>query len=161
MGCGALYISRDVAHLLHPERVGWKSVVNEEEFFEIHFDLKSDAQRFEPGTMNVAGIFGLGAAIELLLEVGVQEIYEQVLALNDLLYEGLKERKYQVASPMGEKERSGILSFSPSGDPKGLYKFLNKRKIMVSLRNRMIRLSPHFYNNADDINAFFQALDNY
>ena len=148
MGCGGLFVSRDVDALVHPVQVGWKSVVQEEEFFQIQFDLKPDDLRFEPGTMNVAGIYALGAALELLMEVGIEKAYGHVMALNDLLYEGLKERK-------------GILSFIPSTDPKSLYDFLTKEMIRVSLRNQMIRLSPHFYNNKGDIDRFFQALDNY
>jgi selenocysteine lyase/cysteine desulfurase len=62
---------------------------------------------------------------------------------------------------MGGLERSGILSFLPSADPKALFEFLTGRKIMVSLRGPMIRLSPHFYNNEHDLHLFFQALDGY
>ena len=161
MGCGCLFVSKDVGHLVHPVQVGWKSVVQEEEFFQIQFDLKPDALRFEPGTMNVAGIYALGAAIELLMEADVEKAYDHVMALNDLLYEGLKERKVQIVTPMGAQERSGILSFIPSTDSKSLYDFLTKEMIRVSLRNQMIRLSPHFYNNKDDIDQFFQAFDRY
>ena len=159
MGCGGLFVSRDVDSRVHPVQVGWKSVVQEEEFFKIQFDLKPDALRFEPGTMNVAGIYALGAAIELLMEVDVEKAYAHVIALNDLLYEGLKERKVRIVTPMGANERSGILSFIPSTNPKSLYDFLTKEMIRVSLRNQMIRLSPHFYNNKEDIERFFEALD--
>ena len=62
---------------------------------------------------------------------------------------------------MGANERSGILSFIPFPNPKSLYDLLTKEMIRVSLRNQMIRLSPHFYNNKQDIDRFFQALDNY
>jgi cysteine desulfurase/selenocysteine lyase len=161
MGCGCLFVSKDVDHLVHPVQVGWKSVVQEEEFFQIQFDLKPDALRFEPGTMNVAGIYALGAALDLLMEVNVENAYAQVMALNDLLYEGLKERKVRIVTPTGTNERSGILSFVPSSDPQTLYIFLTKEMIRVSLRNQMIRLSPHFYNNEGDIDRFFHALDRY
>ena len=161
MGCGCLYISKDVDGLVHPEKVGWKSVVHEEEFFQIQFDLKPDARRFESGTMNVAGIYALGATLELLTEVGLEKAYAHVMALNDLLYEGLKERKVQIPTPMGADERSGIMSFIPSADPKSLWEFLNKERIRISLRKNMIRLSPHFYNNEHDIDRFFKVLDNY
>ena len=161
MGCGCLFVSKDVDHLVHPVQVGWKSVVQEEEFFQIQFDLKPDALRFEPGTMNVAGIYALGAALELLMEVEVEKAYAHVMVLNDLLYEGLKERKVQIVTPMGTDERSGILSFTPPSDPKSLHVFLSKEMIRVSLRSQMIRLSPHFYNNKDDIDRFFQVLDRY
>jgi len=161
MGCGGLFVSRDVHALVHPMLVGWKSVVQEEEFFQIQFDLKPNALRFEPGTMNVAGVYALGTALELLMEVGIEKAYAHVMALNDLLYEGLQERKVQVVTPMGAKERSGILSFIPSTDRKSLYDALTKEMIRVSLRNQMIRLSPHFYNNRGDVERFFQALDRY
>ena len=154
-------MSRDVGSRVHPVQVGWKSVVQEEDFFQIQFELKPDALRFEPGTMNVAGIYALGAAIELLMEVGVEKAYAHVMALNHLLYEGLKERKVRIVTPMGANERSGILSFIPSSDPKSLHDFLSKEMIRVSLRNQMIRLSPHFYNNKEDIDRFFLALDRY
>jgi selenocysteine lyase/cysteine desulfurase len=170
MGCGAFFISKEVDNLVHPERVGWKSVVEEEEFFRLQFDLKPDALRFEPGTMNVGGIYALGAAIELIMEVGVEKICEQVLAINDLLLQGLKERKVQVISPGVAMERSGILSFIPSADPKSLHKFLTNEMIRISLRDHLIRLSlrdhlirlsPHFYNNKEDVARFFQALDKF
>jgi len=161
MGCGGLFISRDVNRLVHPERVGWKTVVQEEDFFRLQFDPKPDALRFEPGTMNVAGIYALGASLELLMEVGVERAYAHVLALNDLLYEGLNERMLPIASPMGSDERSGILSFVPSSEAKSLYNFLTNEGIRISLRNHMIRLSPHFYNNEEDVDRFFQTLDRY
>jgi len=161
MGCGCLFVSKDVDYLVHPVEVGWKSVVQEEEFFQIRFDLKPNALRFEPGTMNVAGIYALGAALDLLMEVNVEKVYAHVMALNDLFYEGLKERKVRIVTPTGANERSGILSFIPPSDPQSLHIFLTKEMIRASLRNQMIRLSPHFYNNKDDIDRFFQALDRY
>ena len=161
MGCGGLFISRDVNRLVHPERVGWKTVVQEEEFFQLKFDPKPDALRFEPGTMNVVGIYALGAALEFLMEVGVERAYAHVLALNDLLYQGLRERMIPIATPMGSNERSGILSFVPAPEAKTLYSFFMNEGIRISLRNHMIRLSPHFYNNEQDVERFFQALDRY
>ena len=64
MGCGFLYIADEVNDIIRPSQVGWKSVKDEEDFFRIGLDLKPDALRFEPGTMNVAGIYALGAALE-------------------------------------------------------------------------------------------------
>lgn len=161
MGTGVLFIGREVNNLIHPQRVGWKSVMEETDFFRIHFDLKPDASRFEPGTMNVAGVSALGAAISLLLEIGIERIYERVLGINDLLLRGLLERNLRISSPLGAGHRSGILSFLPARDPKGLFDFLTRQKVMVSIRDNRIRLSPHFYNNDQDVRTFFQVLDHY
>lgn len=161
MGCGTLFISNEVNDIVHPGQVGWKSVMDEEEFFQPSFDLKPDALRFEPGTMNVAGIYALGAALELPQELGIEKIYRNVLNINDLLFQGLMDRNVRIMTPMGQEERSGILSFIPSSDPKALFKFLAGKKIVVSLRDNMIRLSPHFYNNGDDVRIFFEAFDSF
>ena len=161
MGCGTLFISNEVNDMVHPDRVGWKSVVDEEEFFQLSFDLKPDALRFEPGTMNIAGIYALGAAIDLLQELGIEKIYSDVVNINDLLFQELMDRNVRIMTPMGREERSGILSFIPSSDPKSLFKFLAGKRIVVSLRDNMIRLSPHFYNNRDDVRIFFEALDSF
>ncbi len=161
MGCGIVYISEEVNHLVHPDRVGWKSVVDEENFFQKDFSLKPDALRFEPGSMNVAGIYALGAAIRLLNEAGLERVNERVLFLNDLFIQGLQDRKIEIASTIAGHERSGILSFRPEGDPEILHRFLNERDIIVSVRNGMIRLSPHFYNNPNDVALFFEGLDRY
>jgi selenocysteine lyase/cysteine desulfurase len=160
MGCGMLFVSQKANDLLHPEITGWKSVVDEEDFFRRHFDLKTDALRFEPGTMNLAGIYGMGAAVDLLVKAGIEEIHEKVLAMNDQIFQGLKERDLKVVTPMDQGERSGIISFLPSVDPGNLWKHLTREGIMVSQRDGMIRLSPHFYNNGADVERFFEALDN-
>ena len=161
MGCGCLFISKDVNHLIHPDRVGWKSVGDEENFFRVHFNLKPDALRFEPGTMNVAGIYCLGAAIELLFEVGVKRIHKNVLTLTDILFHELEDRKVKIITPKERNERSGIVSFVPSSNPSLLWRHFNENSIMVSLRDNFIRLSPHFYNNSEDVSRFLKVLDSF
>ncbi|HOI94310.1 MAG TPA: aminotransferase class V-fold PLP-dependent enzyme [Syntrophobacter fumaroxidans] len=161
MGSGALFISRDADEMVRPRRVGWRSVVDENNFETLSLSLKKDALRFETGTGNVAGILGLGAALGLLLEVGVDTVSESILALNDRVLDGLRERSLEVVSPLEKKNRSGIVSFIPPGNPEELFDFFNRRNVCVSHRGRYIRLSPHFYNNAEDIDAFLDALDAY
>ncbi len=159
MGIGALYVASEVLPLLHPVRVGWKSVIDELDFFRIHFDLKPDALKLESGTLNFAGIVALGAAVRLLLEAGVERVRQRVLHLVDLLHEGLGKRSVEVITPMGHRERSGIRSFRPRSDPAALLDFLSANHVMAALRGDRIRISPHFYNNDEDVDRFFEALD--
>jgi len=161
MGCGILYISNEANDMVRPDQVGWKSVVDEEAFFQLRFDLKPDALRFESGTMNITGIYALGAALDLLQELGIEKIYRSVVAINNLLSRGLMDRNVRIMTPMGQEERSGILSFIPSSDSRSLFRFLAGKKIVVALRDNIIRLSPHFYNNRDDVRTFFEALDSF
>ncbi len=158
MGVGILFINKEVNNLLTPINTGWKSVINEEDF-NIDFTLKKNAARFEPGTMNISGISGLGAAFDLLEEIGITRIYDKVMQFNDIFIKELKKRNIRIISPLNRSDRSGILSFKPKDDPVKIYNFLTSRKIMLSLRNGNIRISPHFYNNEDDISAFFNIFD--
>jgi selenocysteine lyase/cysteine desulfurase len=159
MGCGGLFVHKDLIGGVHPNRVGWKSVKDEENFFDIDFNLKNDAQRFESGTLNLPGIFGLGAAIEFLFEVGIEKIHKRVLALNDILADGLCERGLKIVSPLDFEKRSGIISFIPDTSPQRVVQSLFDQKVLVSERKGLIRVSPHFYNNGADIQRFFEALD--
>ncbi|MFC1883960.1 aminotransferase class V-fold PLP-dependent enzyme [Thermodesulfobacteriota bacterium] len=161
MGCGFLYVSDDVGSEIRSNCIGWKSVVNQDEFFKIDFNLKPNALRFEAGTMNVAGIYALGVSLELLMGVGIGNIYERVLALNKKLYSGLKERGLSVITPMSKDERSGIISFVPSSDSERLHKYLTKKNIIVSLRKGVVRFSPHFYNTEHEIENFLSTLDKF
>ncbi len=161
MGCGGLYVDASVLGLIDPIVVGWRSVTREEDFFDIHFELKPDATKFEPGTRNLMGIYALGAAIELLLEVGIEGIKDRIFALNDRFIDGLGARGLKIITPTGVQERSGILCFKPKRDPKALFRHLAQKGIIVSERNNLIRISPHFYNNEEEVQKFFAALDSF
>jgi len=160
MGTGCLFIDDSVRHFLQSSHVGWKSVINPEDF-DIDFTLKKEAARFEPGNLNLAGIFGLGASVELLLEIGIPTIWQRVKRLIQKLQEGIEQRGLSVYPGLGASERSGILTFIPPKNPEDLARFLEDQGIAVSLRHGRIRLSPHFYNNNQDIEYILSVLDQY
>jgi len=158
LGSGLLYVAADLPVQLTPVLVGWKSVVEPEDF-RLHFALTGDTARFEPGTVNYGGIFGLGRAIELLLEVGIERVRERVFSLVDLLAAGLRERGLEIATALEPGERSGILCFEPKGDAAAAFRGLLDRQVTTALRDGRIRLAPHFYNDECDVERFFAALD--
>ncbi|MEN6441396.1 MAG: aminotransferase class V-fold PLP-dependent enzyme [Syntrophobacter sp.] len=160
MGIGALFISREVNGMVHPVRVGWRSVEDEENFQDLNFRLKADARRFETGTLNIPGITALGASLELLLEIGIERIHARILEINDALMAELTRRNFAIISPMEREHRAGILSFLPP-DAAGLFRYFLDNGVLVSQRGEAIRLSPHFYNNGDDIGSFFRIFDRY
>ncbi len=165
MGIGALYVSKEVNDLLHPVRVGWRSVENEENFYHLQLKnlelrLKTDARRFEAGTLNLAGITALGTSLEMLLEIGIERIFERISGLNGVIASELEGRNFQVISSMEPGRRSGILSFVPE-DAGGLFRYLLNAKVLVAQRGNAVRLSPHFYNDESDIERFLNALDSY
>lgn len=71
--------------------------------------------RFEPGTMNLPGILGLGASLKWLKETGIENIREHELSLTKLFLEGIKsvDEKEEHIRIVGRKDcdlRTGVVS---------------------------------------------------
>jgi selenocysteine lyase/cysteine desulfurase len=158
-GCGLFFCSRRVLDLLAPHTLGWRSVARNADYDTYQRELHPSAVRFEEGTPNTPGIIGLGAAIDLLLELGVPAIGERVLALTDHLVEGLRGRGAQLLSPRGRGEASGIVSFAmPYEPPTETVRRLRRRRIFTVARRGGVRASPHFYNTPEEIDRLLAAL---
>jgi selenocysteine lyase/cysteine desulfurase len=104
------------------------------------------------------GIFGLGAAIELLFEVGIDNIEERVLGLGDLIIQEAEKRGYTVLTPKTREERGGNITFSGNFDPAKMRDVLREKGIMVNVRGGGLRVSPHFYNKEEEIRKVFETL---
>ncbi len=159
-GCGIFFCSKRVQDLVTPRIVGWRSVQNNRDFDTYHTDLQPSAGRFEEGTPNTPGIFAIGAAIDLLLELDVSAIGERVLSLTDRLVDGLRTRGAEIKSPREPGEASGIVSFAIPGEPPAkTVRKLHAEKIFVIERRGGVRASPHFYNSEDEIDRLLTTLD--
>ncbi len=158
-GIGCFYCSKDILDRLIPCNVGWNSVVNESAYLDYDFTLRADAQRFEEGSLNIMGIYALGAAVSQILEMDIQNIEARVLGLTDLLIEKLSERGYQIVSSLISAERSGIVCFrSQEHSSRELCRLLTGRGIIVSDRAQSVRVSPHFYNSEEEILQIMEIL---
>ena len=158
-GIGIFYCRKELAETLRPPLTGWKSVRKEMAFEAPVFELKNDALRFEEGSLNIMGVVGLGAAIELLREVGIERIEQQVLDLGDKIIREADERGMSVLTPRDRKERGGNVTVAGEFDPLVVREGLRREGIMVNSRAGGIRISPHFYNTSEDIGRCFRAMD--
>jgi selenocysteine lyase/cysteine desulfurase len=159
-GVGIFYCKKGLADRISPPLVGWKSVQNEFLFDNPEFRLKTNALRFEEGSMNLMGIFGLGAAVDLLFEAGIQRIQEQVLDLGDLILDNARARGHCIISPGNRDERGGNVTFTGYFNPVAVRDALAKQGVMINVRGGGLRISPHFYNTTSDIERFFSIFDN-
>lgn len=157
IGFGILYVRRSREELLHPHVVGWQSVKGGEAIT-LDFDLKQDASRFEPGTQDIASLYGFAASLSLLEEADVENIHTHTLALGDIIREQCAERGLRVVSPDGPGERSAIVSIQHP-DPTAAANALLAENIAVSLREGRVRVAPHLANTSADIKRFFEVLD--
>jgi selenocysteine lyase/cysteine desulfurase len=122
--------------------------------------LPPNARRFEFSTMAYGCAPGLASSIDYLLELGVGRIFSRNKMLADLLIEGLRERNAEILSPTEDGARSSIVAARFAGtDVRILAEHLNQARIVVSARRNVLRLSPHLYNDAEDIRQALAAID--
>jgi selenocysteine lyase/cysteine desulfurase len=162
-GIALLYVSDRVIERIEPSSVGWTSVKNYQNFTHGSLDHKLDyregALRFECGTLNTAGTYGLGAAIDLLLETGPETIEEYLLGLSDYLAQALSAKGYEVISPRRKGETSAIVCcVHKQHSASSLYHLLREKNIITAHRSGRLRIAPHFYNTRDEIDAVAAAL---
>jgi selenocysteine lyase/cysteine desulfurase len=162
-GIALLYVSDRVIDRIKPTVLGWTSVKNYEQFshgsIDYNLEYREGAERFECGTLNTAGMYGVCAAIDLFLEVGPEVIEEYLIGLTDYLAERLTSKGYEVVSPRGAGESSGIITCThPRHTPKDLWRLLREKNIHTAPRMNRLRISPHFYNTRDEVDRLIAAL---
>ncbi|MDE0298722.1 MAG: aminotransferase class V-fold PLP-dependent enzyme [Candidatus Poribacteria bacterium] len=157
-GAAIFYCAEKRQDQLINTNLGWAGVVNPRDFLDYDLTPKPDATRFEEGSYNSVGLFGLHAAIDLLLEIGVPRIEKRVIDLTGRLIDGLQSKGYRVSTPTTDSERSGIVIFhSCRHSTTELYQLLQRANV-VSAEREGLRLSPHFYNTTDEIEQVLACL---
>jgi len=160
LGTGIFYCRKALIEQLAPVFMGWRSTANPEDYYDYAMPWHATAKRFEEATLNIPGLLGLEASMNLLMEVGLARIRAHLLKLTDALAEGLRARGYVITTPMEyAAERSGILCFKhPRVPAASVHERLTGANVIVSLRGDVIRVSPHFYNTMGDVEALVGAL---
>jgi cysteine desulfurase / selenocysteine lyase len=158
-GIALLYVSDRIIDRVQPTVVGWTSVKNYEHHLEYDLDYREGAGRFECGTLNSAGVYGLGASLDLFLENNPKEIEKYLLGLTDYLAGQLSEKGYNVVSSRRPGEDSSVVTCThPKHSPKELYRLLLEKNIVTAPRANRLRISPHFYNTREEIDILIKAL---
>ena len=158
-GIGIFYCSGDAMERIEVTEVGWYNVVNPSDYLNYNLTLDPNARRFECGSLNTMGIYGLNGALELIRDVSIEYIEERMLGLTDLLCDGLLAKNYSIYSPRGPNERSGIVSFySGKHGSSEIYDRLRRVGIVGAVREGRVRISPHYYNSEDEIERLLREL---
>ncbi|MCC7475216.1 MAG: aminotransferase class V-fold PLP-dependent enzyme [Pirellulales bacterium] len=163
-GAGIAYIRRNHLDRLRPIGPGWHSIDPGQDYTHIELNLRPTAARYEGGTQNNAGILAMGASIRLLAGLGTANLSAAVLENTDLACERLAKIGARIVSDRsldhrGGEQRSGIVSFEMSGqDPMALKRHLMRQDIILGCRAGRLRISPHAYNNEEDIDRLVAAL---
>lgn len=159
-GAGIFYCRHELLGLLRPSSVGWACVQDALNFGEYKLSFRDDARRFDSGSYNLAGIWGLGASIEWLLSVGIEKVWERVRMLTDRVVQGVRAKGYRVVSSREAAEASGIVAFvSDTHDHTRVVNHLRQEyRTVISAREGRLRVSPHFYNTVEEIDQLVEHL---
>ncbi len=167
-GVGVLYGKRELLESVIPVNFGGgmnESFDSEKEVF-----LKELPTRLEAGTPNIAGVIGLGAAIEYLEQVGMDNIFYHEISLKKYLVEGLSRIPF--IDIINDECDSGILAFNVDGIfAQDVAIYLNKYNVCVRAGNHCakilkksvgvrntVRVSLYFYNTKEEIDTLIDLL---
>ena len=106
-----------------------------------------------------APLFALEASLDLLLDCGMERVERRVLGLARQCREILAEHGGVLSSPADGAGGSQIVTAAfPSRDSAALRRRLEAARVAVSVRKGNLRVSPHFFNNAEDLRRLAAAL---
>jgi selenocysteine lyase/cysteine desulfurase len=158
-GSGFVYLSRELLERSKPRALGWLSVEDPYADRNAEIHLRHDAAaRAELGCPHFAGMFALGASLDLIAEVGMRNIEQRVLSLNRTLTARLAEAGWQVLSPLADEAMRSAETLVFAADPAGLVAHLAEKEIIVTKKPRGMRVATHFFNHQDDISHLVESL---
>ncbi len=163
-GTGLLYVRADALDLIESKYLGGYSNTGEFDMMTGAFQFHPTAQRYEYGTVSTPLFAGLGAAMEFLLKIGMENIWRRDHAMATALKEGLLKLGVEVNSPQNPEEHGAIITFTLRNMERSkLQNFLAEK---YQLRTRgiyeggldAIRISLHLYNSFADVDKVLEGV---
>jgi len=153
-GIGFCYVNKKILEKLNPSYVGTTSIKYDfKNFLNYNLDFAEGSQRYENSTLNTLGMIGMTSTIELFMKLGVENIFNHIKKLLDVLVLKIDKSKFRIESLTDEIHRSNILIFSANDKSlnESIQKKLEEKNIFIALREGYLRVSPHIFNNSEDI----------
>ncbi len=170
-GIGGLYVKRDVLEQMNPFLTGGEMVLAVSYEDATWNDLP---MRFEAGTPNIADAIGLGAAVDYLQELGMENVREHEIALTKYALDAFKEleEELDIYGPKDTEMRGGIVSFHhPDVHPHDLGTVLDRRGVAIRTGHHCAmpmvqslgvaataRASMYLYNTEEEVDTLVDAL---
>jgi len=155
-GAGLFYVAAERLEELEVVENGWTNVDRQGRFLSSGIEWLPDSRRFEAGSLNTNGIYGLRAAIDLLLEIGIETIRDRAVSVAAHLSTALESLGWR-APFLG----SPVVGATPPDVEKSIlwyHRQIEERGIVTAPREGLLRFSPHFYNDQDDVRRVVEAM---
>lgn len=161
-GCGMLYVAPEALDRIQPTFVGAQSFQLDSDPADPEAAWQPGARRYAAGGANTPGLAVLAASLGLIEQLGLAAIAAHNRALGELLVTGLQRYTphLQLVSPTDAARRASIVTYTLGNaeHDAALVQRLTERKIVVAHRPRGVRISPHFYNTAAEIEKLLEVL---
>lgn len=163
-GAGLFYIRQEHLQRLQPNAVGWNSVEGRYAFDKVDLRLRDAASRYEGGSANMVGLHGLGASLDLLVQLGAgpceSKVADAILSFAARACARLERSGMRLVTHRETGHDSGIVVFDvPGAAPDMVRRQCADAGVALSARGGGLRISPHAYNNDDDLNRLMDALE--
>lgn len=150
-GFGFVYVSEKLQEKIHQSYLGWLSVKGAWDFLNYEINLKDSADRFQGGTLNTIGIISLGAALNVFLEFGWDEIENAITQNTEYFIEKFNEAGIKTIQANFDRSNLAGITSVKLEKAQEIFDELSKKNIYFSLRAGILRFSPHFYNTKAEI----------
>lgn len=160
---GLLYVRKDMLDIIDAKFVGAYSD-NGYDFLKGTYALNPSARRYEYGTVSVPLRVGLGAAINFIHRIGIENVWKRDQSLSTRLFKGLEEiQNVRVLSPENDATRSAMVTFMHGNLP---YLELQTHLNTYNLRTRSVtegglqalRISTHIYNTFEEVERVLEGV---
>lgn len=154
-----MYVRPDRLKALHPKITGWFAHRQPFTFDLEHFTLRDDAYRLANGTPGIASLYAIQPGVEIIAQVGVENIRRKSMRQTALLIELADQAGYAVNSPRDPALRAGTVTVRPGENAYEISRELLARNIVIDYREGAgIRIAPHFYNSDAEIRHVMETI---
>ncbi len=155
-GVGFLLAS-DRSELI-PTNTGWFAAREVFEMRNDKYDPANNARRFTAGTPPIPSLFAAAAGLELLQEIGLDNVWTHTAKLTRQIRSELESMGANVVTSPSSSHQGVMIAFKAHSEQL-LVSHLEDKGVTVSSRGGNVRISPHFYNNASDIEKLMHEMN--
>jgi selenocysteine lyase/cysteine desulfurase len=158
-GLAYLYVRDELVERLEPRITSWFATRRQFEFELEGFEYRPDARRFEMGTPALPTVHTALGGQEIVDEVGIGAIVERNRELAARLIDRAEAAGLRLRLADADHRSAIVMVHHP--DPPGAVAHLHAHDVIVDHRPGFVRVSPHFYNTAEDVDRFVDVLAAY
>jgi selenocysteine lyase/cysteine desulfurase len=156
-GVAFMYARPELWTGLAPRASGWFAHRDQFRFDPHSLELHDDARRLEAGTPSILPVYAQLGGLELLEELGAEEIRRRTMLLAEDLIEVARTAGLRPRVADAPEDRTAIVML-PSAEPTAAVRRLSEAGIVADYRPGHVRISPYFYNVPDDHRAAIERL---